>query len=100
MWTKHYSVEGKAYYYNAALNESKWQPPNNPQIVIHEAQNARPPSFSPSSMGRMESQSQAVDQHMNHSSVFQNQNFMQMEHSNLYLPTASSTASVIAQYDG
>ena len=41
MWTKHFSVEGKVYYYNAALNKSQWSPPSD--AIVHEAVNAKPP---------------------------------------------------------
>lgn len=40
MWTKQFSLDGKAFYYNAAINRSCWAPP--PDAIIHEAPNARP----------------------------------------------------------
>lgn len=40
MYTKHFSQDGKVYYYNASLNKSVWSPPtDNPQIIVHEAPN-------------------------------------------------------------
>ena len=43
IWTKHFSVDGKTYYYNAAQNRSLWTPP--PDSVVHEAINIRPPTY-------------------------------------------------------
>ena len=43
IWTKHFSVDGKVYFYNAAQNRSLWVPPTD--SIIHEAVNARPPSY-------------------------------------------------------
>ena len=43
IWTKHFSVDGKIYFYNAAQNRSVWVPPSD--SIIHEAANARPPSY-------------------------------------------------------
>ena len=42
IWTKHFSPEGKAYYFNAAENRSVWQPPANANT--HEATNLAIPS--------------------------------------------------------
>ena len=44
IWTKHFTVEGKVYFYNAAQNRSLWSPPRTDSI-IHEAANARPPTY-------------------------------------------------------
>ncbi len=44
MWTKHFTADGKVFYFNAAVNRSVWSPPND--AVIHEAPNAKPPSQS------------------------------------------------------
>ena len=45
MYTKHYLEDGRIYYFNATLNVSVWNPPtDNPQVLVHEAPNARPPS--------------------------------------------------------
>ena len=41
MWTKHFSIDGKVYYFNAALCKSQWSPPSDG--VVHEAPNAKPP---------------------------------------------------------
>lgn len=43
IWTKHFSVDGKIYFYNAAQNRSLWVPPAD--SIIHEAINAKPPSY-------------------------------------------------------
>ena len=43
IWTKHLSVDGKAYFYNSAQNRSVWIPP--PESIIHEAINMRPPTY-------------------------------------------------------
>jgi hypothetical protein len=43
MWTKHFSVEGKIYYFNAAQNRSLWIAPQD--SIVHEAVNARPPTY-------------------------------------------------------
>ena len=37
MWTKHYTSDGKAYYYNAAQDRSLWHAPKD--SIIHEAVN-------------------------------------------------------------
>lgn len=42
MWTKHFTCDGKVFYFNAALNRSTWNTPTD--AVIHEAPNAKPPS--------------------------------------------------------
>jgi hypothetical protein len=42
MWTKHLTIDGNAYYYNAAKNISVWQPPID--SIIHEAPNLKPPT--------------------------------------------------------
>ena len=41
MWTKHYTPEGKIFYFNAALNKSLWNPPLD--AIIHEAPNLYKP---------------------------------------------------------
>jgi|EP00596_Hydrurales_sp_CCMP1899_P004262 hypothetical protein len=43
IWTKHFSVEGKIFYFNAAQNRSLWIAPQD--SIIHEAVNARPPTY-------------------------------------------------------
>lgn len=43
IWTKHFSVDGKIYFYNAAQNRSVWVPPAD--SIIHEAINAKPPTY-------------------------------------------------------
>jgi hypothetical protein len=43
IWTKHFSVEGKTYYFNAAQNRSLWIAPQD--SIVHEAVNARPPTY-------------------------------------------------------
>jgi hypothetical protein len=43
IWTKHLSVNGKAYFYNSAQNRSVWIPP--PESIIHEAINMKPPTY-------------------------------------------------------
>lgn len=37
IWTRHFSEEGKTFYYNASKNMSLWQPP--PDSIVHEAAN-------------------------------------------------------------
>lgn len=41
MWTKHFTSDGKQFYYNATKNISMWNYP--PDSIIHEAPNAKPP---------------------------------------------------------
>jgi hypothetical protein len=43
IWTKHFTVDGKVYYYNSAQNRSLWSAP--PDSITHEAPNARPPTY-------------------------------------------------------
>jgi hypothetical protein len=43
IWTKHLSIDGKAYFYNAGQNRSLWMPP--PDSIVHEAINMRPPTY-------------------------------------------------------
>lgn len=43
IWTKHLSIDGKAYFYNAGQNRSLWMPP--PDSIVHEAINIRPPTY-------------------------------------------------------
>lgn len=42
MWTKHFTKEGKVYYFNAALNKSVWNSPPS-DTVVHEAPNLKIP---------------------------------------------------------
>ena len=41
MWTKHFTSDGKIFYYNCTLSKSMWHPPQD--AVVHDAVNARPP---------------------------------------------------------
>jgi hypothetical protein len=45
MWTKQFTKEGKAFYYNAAQNRSVWHPPSD--SVVHEAPQLKIPSDEP-----------------------------------------------------
>ncbi len=41
MWTKHYTEDGKIFYFNAAQNRSVWTTPFD--AIIHEAPNLQKP---------------------------------------------------------
>lgn len=41
MWTKHFTLEGKEFYFNASQNRSLWTPPSD--SIIHRAPNLKPP---------------------------------------------------------
>lgn len=42
MWTKHYTEDGKIFYFNAAQNRSVWTTPFD--AIIHEAPNLQKPT--------------------------------------------------------
>ena len=42
MWTKQYTTEGKAYYFNATTNQALWQAPSD--STVHEAEKLVNPS--------------------------------------------------------
>jgi hypothetical protein len=44
MWTKHFTPEGKPFYFNAAQSRSVWRSP--PDSIIHEAPNLKKPELS------------------------------------------------------
>jgi hypothetical protein len=54
MWTKHFTHEGKAFYFNPALNRSVWNPPSD--AITHEAPNAK----SQASVGTVDSSSPQI----------------------------------------
>ena len=41
MWTKRYTPEGTAFYYNSTLNKSEWNPPLNG--ITHNAEKLQIP---------------------------------------------------------
>lgn len=43
LWTKHFSVDQRTYYYNAAQGRSVWEPP--PEANVHAAINLRAPTY-------------------------------------------------------
>jgi len=42
MWTKHFSNDGKIFYYNAHLNKSLWTAPS--EAIVYEAPNLKHPA--------------------------------------------------------